>query len=56
MTLFRYKNGLLYTLAIVSPPKYTGSWLEAKPYRHAVTIKKPVREDFVAVALHSGIE
>lgn len=56
MTLFRHKNGLLYTLAIVSPPKYTGSWLEAKPYRHDVTIKKPLQQDFVAVAEYNGIE
>lgn len=34
-TLFRNKaNGKLYTVEHVSPPKYTGSWYEAKPWRH----------------------
>jgi len=50
MTLFRHKNRLLYTLAIVSPMKYTGRWLEAMPYCHATVIKNPNMNDFVAVA------
>lgn len=56
MTLFRHKNGLLYTLAIVSPLMYTGKWLEAKPFRHRVSIKRPIATDFVSVAIYGGIE
>jgi hypothetical protein len=39
VTLFRYKrNGLLYTIERVSPPRVTGEWYEAIPYRHTVAI------------------
>jgi len=35
MTIFRHNtNGLLYTIAWVNPPSYTGSWYEATPYNH----------------------
>ena len=41
MTIFRYrKNGLLYTLYRVSPPKMIGRWYEAYPYQHDVFIGK----------------
>ena len=39
--LFRSKlNRELYLLYWVSPPKYTGSWLEAVPYKHDRQIKR----------------
>lgn len=39
MTLFRYKkNGLLYTIERVSPPRVLGFWYVAVPYRHSVAI------------------
>ncbi|CAB5214614.1 hypothetical protein UFOVP190_188 [uncultured Caudovirales phage] len=56
MTLFRHTNGLLYTLAQVSPRGYTGSWLEAVPYRHSVATKTPKRADFTAVAVYNRVE
>jgi hypothetical protein len=56
MTLFRHKNGLLYTLAQVSPRGYTGSWLEAVAYRHANSIRTPKQEDFTAVAIYNGVK
>ena len=32
MTIFRnIRDGFLYTIVEVSPPKYTGKWLEATP-------------------------
>jgi hypothetical protein len=33
MTIFRHKEtGVLYTIALVSPRMYTGSWFEATVY------------------------
>ena len=47
MTIFRHKNGKLYTL-------YQGMrWkreLEAVPYFHNEQIKRPKRADFTAIA------
>lgn len=46
-TLFRNKkNKKLYIIEYVSPPKYTGSWYEAKPWRHqSKTIKLRTPEE-----------
>ena len=47
MTIFRHKNGLLYTLA------QRMGWkrgLEAMPYHHSVEIRRAKIADFVAVA------
>lgn len=56
VTLFRHTNGLLYTLAQASPRGYSGSWLQAVPYRHSVAINTPKRADFTAVAIYNGVE
>jgi hypothetical protein len=51
MTLFRHKNGLLYTLAYVRRRAYTEvPQLEATPYHHTVKITTPRWEDFTAIA------
>jgi hypothetical protein len=51
MTIFRHKNGKLYTLELVKRSKYTEApWLCATPYHHNVTIRKPSMEDFTAIA------
>ena len=55
MTIFRHKkNGLLYTIELVTPPRFTGSWYEAQPYNHS-TLAYPRKKhadlaDFQAVA------
>jgi len=47
------KNGLLYLIAKVSPPKFTGSWYEAIPYLHSIEVnhnKKRINlDDFTLV-------
>lgn len=53
MTIFRHiKSGLLYSIALVSPRMYTGSWHEAVPYfpNQGKTIKNARLKDFVAIA------
>lgn len=54
MTIFRHKNGKLYTLALIkgSGPysKWTGEFLSADPYHHDVQIKRPHMKDFTAIA------
>ena len=47
MTIFRHKNGLLYTLAQRMGWKRK---LEAMPYHHSLEIRRPKITDFVAVA------
>lgn len=54
MTIFRHiKSGLLYSIALVSPRSYTGSWHEATPYfpNQGKTIKNAKLKDFVVVAI-----
>lgn len=51
MTIFRHKNGKLYTIEMVR----RRGWIEkarpvATPYRHNVEIKNPKIEDFVPVS------
>ena len=51
MTIFRHKNGKLYTLEMVKRRMYTeGPWLCATPYLHSVAIKTPKLIDFVPVS------
>ena len=51
MTIFRYTNGLLYTLEMVRRRQYTEApQLVATPYKHSVEVKNPRREDFTAIA------
>jgi hypothetical protein len=57
MTLFRHKNGKLYTLEMVR----RRLWLEspklvATPYRHTLQIKKANVKDFVPVAICSDVK
>ena len=52
MTIFRHKNGKLYTLEMVKRRMYTeGPWLCATPYLHKEIIKRPRITDFVKVAV-----
>lgn len=51
MTIFRHKNGKLYTLEMVKRRMYTEApWLFATPYRHNDQIKRPKGTDFTAIA------
>lgn len=51
MTIFRHKNGKLYTLEMVKRRMYTEApWLCATPFRHNEEIKRPVMMDFTAIA------
>lgn len=53
MTIFRHrKNGLLYSIAIVSPRSYTGQWYGATPYfpNNGKIIKNSKLKDFMVVA------
>lgn len=51
MTIFRHKNGRLYTLEMVKRRMYTEApWLCATPYRHAEPVKRPKMNDFTAIA------
>lgn len=53
MTIFRHiKSGVLYSIALVSPRMYTGSWYEAEPYfpNSGSVIKNANLKDFVAIA------
>lgn len=51
MTIFRYKNGKLYTLEMVKRRMFTEApWLCATPYRHSKQIKRPKFNDFTAIA------
>jgi hypothetical protein len=51
MTIYKYKkNGLMYLLYIVTPPKILGRYLKAEPYLHNTEISKDINlEDFVEV-------
>jgi hypothetical protein len=52
MTIFRHKNGKLYTLELVKRRMYTEApWLFATPYRHNQEVKRPNMKDFVVVAV-----
>jgi hypothetical protein len=50
--LYRHKGtGILYLLYLVSPMKYTGSWIEAVAYlNNANVIKNAKLKDFVKTA------
>lgn len=51
MTIFRHKNGKLYTLEMVKRRMFTEApWLCATPYRHSTQIKRPEFNDFTAIA------
>ena len=51
MTIFRHKNGKLYTLEMVKRRMYTEApWLCATPYRHTEQIRRPKVADFTAIA------
>jgi hypothetical protein len=51
MTIFRHKNGKLYTLEMVKRPRYIEKpWLCATAYRHNEQIKRPKMKDFTPVA------
>lgn len=51
MTIFRHKNGKLYTLEMVKRRMYTEMpQLHATPFRHNEQIKRPLMKDFVEVA------
>jgi hypothetical protein len=51
MTIFRHKNGKLYTLEMVKRPRYTEApQLVATPYLHKEIVKRPKRADFTAIA------
>ena len=53
MTIFRHiKSGILYSIALVSPRMYTGSWHEATPYfpNQGKAIRNANLKDFVAIA------
>ena len=52
MVIWRHKkSGQLYTIAHVKPPKYTGSWHNAMPYKHDGKVLKDIKmEDFERVA------
>ena len=49
-----YKSKLdnkLYTIQLVSPPKYTGSWYDAVPYQHLGKIQQKINlKDYVQVS------
>jgi len=47
MTIFRHKNGKLYTLEMCKRPVYR---LCATPYFHSEQIKRPKMADFTAIA------
>lgn len=52
MTIFRHKNGKLYTIEMVKRRMFTESpWLCATPYRHDEQIKHPTMIDFVTIAV-----
>lgn len=41
MTIFRHKNGLLYTIEMVKRRMYTEApWIHAKPYLHDVDLNR----------------
>lgn len=51
MTIFRHKNGKLYTIEMVKRRMFTESpWPYATPYRHDEQIKRPVITHFIAIA------
>ena len=51
MTIFRHKNGNLYTLELVKRRMYTEApQLHATPYLHSIEVKKPKLNDFTAIA------
>lgn len=51
MTIFRHKNGKLYTLEMVRLIRYTcGPQLVATPYRHTEPVKRPKMSHFTAIA------
>lgn len=51
MTIFRHKNGKLYTLEMVKRRMYTEApWLCATPYRHNDLIKHAKITDFTSIA------
>lgn len=51
MTIFRHKNGKLYTLEMVKRRMYTEApWLCATPYLHNEQIRRPKISDFSAVS------
>jgi hypothetical protein len=52
MTIFRHKNGKLYTLEMVKRRMYTEApWLCATPYLHNEAMKRPKLKDFVIVSV-----
>jgi hypothetical protein len=51
MTIFRHKNGKLYTLEMVKRRMFTEApRLCATPYLHNTVIKKPKIAEFIAVS------
>ena len=51
MTIFRHKNGKLYTLELVKRRMMIETpWLCANPYRHNENIKRPKMNGFTAIA------
>lgn len=41
MTIFRHKNGLLYTIEMVKRRMYTETpWIHAKPYLHDMELNR----------------
>lgn len=45
MTIFRHKNGLLYTIEMVKRKMYTERpWIHAKPYLHDVELNRFCRK------------
>ena len=44
MTIFRHKNGKLYTIERVSPRAYTGHWYEVTPYKHKTPIRARLKQ------------
>ena len=51
MTIFRHRNGRLYTLEMVKRRMYTEApQLVATPYRHSEPVRRPKLADFTAIA------